>query len=494
MGGYQLEFNNITKTFPGVKALEGITFKACPGEILALVGENGAGKSTLLKILNGDYHPNTGDIILDGKVQHFANPKDALDKGISILYQERHVVPYLSVAENLFIGELPHIKSFVKWDVLYRKAEKLLAEIGLECSPKVQVKHLSVAQQQMVEIAKDYHRNVRVMAFDEPTASLSGKEIEVLFRIIKKLKGEGVTIVYVSHRMNEIFELADNVAVLKDGRYMGTVDARETTRTELIRMMTGRDISTVFAYVPGGPSGEECFSVRNLTNKHLHNVSFSVKKSEILGIAGLVGAGRSELAHAVFGADRLESGEMFLDGEKIVITHPQDAIQAGIALCPEDRKQQALILKRPIRENISNVVLHHMSRLGFIKRRQEQAVAADYQKSLRIKTPHLEEPIKNLSGGNQQKAVLSRWLACKPKVLILDEPTRGIDVGAKTEIYEIINRLKHEGMSIIMISSELPEILGISDRILVMRHGTIAGELTRAEASEEKILDLAMTH
>lgn len=492
MEGYKLRFNQITKSFPGVLALDDVSFSAEPGEVLGLVGENGAGKSTLLKILNGDYIPNNGHISLNDEIQHFSQPIDALHKGISIIYQERHVVPYLTVAENLYLGRLPNRMKFLDRKSLYRNAEDIIENFCIGCKPTDRVGTLSVAQQQMVEIAKDYLRDSRIIAFDEPTASLSEKEIYVLFQIINKMKDEGRTILYVSHRMNEIFEMTDKIVVLKDGRFIDSIPTASTNEKELVKMMVGREIEDIFSYQDSKKSDNPLLKVENLRNENISDINFKLYGAEVLGIAGLVGAGRSELVQAIFGSDTIENGTIFLDEEQIRIRNPRDAINAGIALCPEDRKNQALIMKRTVRENLSQIMLPSITRMGFIDMNREKELSREYISKLGIKTPSMNQLVQNLSGGNQQKTILARWLCNNPKVILLDEPTRGIDVGAKAEIYKIINTLKDKGVGIIVISSELPEILGVCDRILVMRNGKIAGELSRKNASEEKILELAM--
>lgn len=492
MIGCELEFKGIVKEFPGVLALDNVGFKAMPGEVLALMGENGAGKSTLLKILNGDYKPDSGQILIDRSVIDFQNPMDALNHGVSIIYQERHIVPDISIAENVFAGHLPMKRGIVDWKRLYQNTQQILDELNILHSPTTLVKSLSVAEQQMVEIAKDYNRKTRIMAFDEPTASLSEKEIEVLFSLIRKLRERWVTIIYVSHRMNEVFEISDRVAVLKDGRYVDTLRTRVTTERKLVHLMVGREIDEIFSYKEANTNHEYVLEVEKLSNEYLQNVSLTLRKGETLGIAGLVGAGRSELAQAIFGADKIDAGTIKIEGKKVDIRTPKDAIQAGIAFCPEDRKTQALIMEKTIRENISQIILKKISRLFLIDKKKEQNVAEVFKEQMTIRTPSIEKKVKELSGGNQQKVVLSRWLSLDPKIIILDEPTRGIDVGAKSEIYNIINDLKSKGVGIIVISSELPEVISVSDRVVVMRKGAIAGVLDRDEASEEKVIELAM--
>jgi L-arabinose transport system ATP-binding protein len=381
---------------------------------------------------------------------------------------------------------------FVKWDILYEKTQKLIDEFEMDFTPQTKVKDLSLAHQQMVEIMKEYNRKFRIIAFDEPTASLSEKEINTLFKLIERLKNEGITILYVSHRMKEVFKITDRIAVLKDGEYVGTVKTSETEECELIKMMVGREVCEIFNRIPL-TSNETVLEVKGLTNSKIKNVSFKLAKGEVLGLSGLVGAGRTEVARAIFGADKISSGEIFLNGKQVNINNPKDAIREGIGLCPEDRKNEGLVLLRSVKDNTCVVVLKKLCKaLFFIDTEKEEALTHEYVKKLRTKTPSIEQLLKNLSGGNQQKVVLGKWLATKPKVLILDEPTRGIDVGAKSEIYDIINFLTSQGVAILFISSELPEIIGMSDRVLVMKDGQLKGELSRAEATEEKVIQLAM--
>lgn len=489
-----LEFRGITKSFPGVRALDNVSFKVNGGQVVALLGENGAGKSTLLKILNGDYQPDAGKYLINGKECHFKTPQEAIKAGISIIYQERQVVPYLSVAENIFMEEIPVGSArLINYNELNRRAQKIIDEFKLPIKATQRVKDLSVAYQQMVEIMKSYRRNPKVIAFDEPTASLSDAEIETLFRIIDDLRKKGMIILYVSHRLNEIFQITDEVVVLKDGKFVDQIKTKDTNETELIVKMVGRNLGDVFNGLDRNENtGETIFEVKNLVADNVKNVSFHLRKGEILGFAGLVGAGRTETMRAVFGADKFQSGEIYVEGEKIDIKSPEDAIKNGIALCPEDRKDQGIIAKSGIRQNISLAILEKLSNKGFLNFRKEREIAENGVKELNVKTPSIEKAIGELSGGNQQKVILARWLAANPKVLILDEPTKGIDVGSKSEIYQIICDLAKQGIGIIMVSSELPEILGVCDRIIVMCQGRITGELMREEATEDKVLTLAM--
>lgn len=488
-----LQMKGITKTYPGVRALNSVDLEVARGEVHALVGENGAGKSTLMKILAGAQPMDSGEIFLNGQQVHITSPQKAMDLGISIIYQEFNLVPYLNAAENIFLGREPRavLPGFVNFTRMYSEAQKVIDQLGVRLNVRTPVNRLSVAQQQMVEIAKATSRNAVIIAMDEPSATLTEHELENLFALIRSLKRQGVSIIYISHRLEEIFQIADRVTVLRDGHLVGTKLVSETNRDEIIRMMVGRELGE---QIPKQPAEIKLpvLTVSHLTRKGiLDDISFTVRQGEILGIAGLVGAGRTELARAIFGADRIDSGEIRLNGRPVEIRSPRDAIRLGIGLVPEDRKALGLILAMVVRENISLANLDSLTSLGFIRRREERSVATRFIEDLMIKTPSAEQQVQNLSGGNQQKVVLAKWLFTKSRVLIFDEPTRGIDVGSKVEIYHLMNRLAANGVAIIMISSELPEILGMSDRILVMHEGRIAGELSREEATQEKIMWLA---
>jgi len=488
-----LQMKGITKTYPGVRALNSVDLEVARGEVHALVGENGAGKSTLMKILAGAQPMDSGEIFLNGQQVHITSPQKAMDLGISIIYQEFNLVPYLNAAENIFLGREPRavLPGFVNFTRMYSEAQKVIDQLGVRLNVRTPVNRLSVAQQQMVEIAKATSRNAVIIAMDEPSATLTEHELENLFALIRSLKRQGVSIIYISHRLEEIFEIADRVTVLRDGHLVGTKLVSETNRDEIIRMMVGRELGEKIPKQPAEIKSP-VLTVSHLTRKGiLDDISFTVRQGEILGIAGLVGAGRTELARAIFGADRIDSGEIRLNGRPVEIRSPRDAIRLGIGLVPEDRKALGLILAMVVRENISLANLDSLTSLGFIRRREERSVATRFIEDLMIKTPSAEQQVQNLSGGNQQKVVLAKWLFTKSRVLIFDEPTRGIDVGSKVEIYHLMNRLAANGVAIIMISSELPEILGMSDRILVMHEGRIAGELNREEATQEKIMWLA---
>jgi len=487
-----LEMNAITKTYPGVRALDEVTFHVREGEVHALVGENGAGKSTLMKILAGAEQADHGEIRLGGQPVQIPSPLRAMELGISIIYQEFNLVPYLSVAENIFLGREPRLPlGFIKWSQMVSEAQAILQRLGTNLNPRATVQSLSVAQQQMVEIAKAISVRAKIIAMDEPSATLTEHELENLFNLIRSLKEQGVSIIYISHRLEEIFEIADRVTVLRDGQVVGTNHVHEVDRQAIIRMMVGRELKEKFPKRPV-EFGPEALRVEHLSRDGvLHDISFSVRRGEILGIAGLVGAGRTELARAIFGADRRDSGAIYVHGQWVRIRHPAEAIKHGLGLMTEDRKLQGLILGMVVRENNTLANLRAVSTLGFVNRRAEARATQGYVESLSIRTPSIEQVVRNLSGGNQQKVVLAKWLFTNSDILIFDEPTRGIDVGAKVEIYELMNELVAQGKAILMISSELPEVLGLSDRILVMHDGAVAGILNREEASQEKIMHLA---
>ncbi|MDH7482975.1 MAG: sugar ABC transporter ATP-binding protein [Armatimonadota bacterium] len=488
-----LEMRGITKTYPGVKALDNVDFEVAKGEVHALVGENGAGKSTLMKILAGAQPMDSGEIRINGEVVHITSPQKAMDLGISIIYQEFNLVPYLNAAENIFLGREPKgiLPGFVDFKTMYAEAQRVIDSLGVKLDVRTPVNRLSVAQQQMVEVAKATSRNASIIAMDEPSATLTEHELQNLFELIRSLKSKGVSIIYISHRLEEIFQIADRVTVLRDGKLVGTKPVSEIDRDEIIRMMVGRELKEKIPKesVEFGPPA---LTIKGLSRKGiLHDISFTVHKGEVLGIAGLVGAGRTELARAIFGADPIDTGEIWLNGTRVDIRSPRDAIQLGIGLVTEDRKELGLILGMVVRENISLANLDSLTRFGFVNRREERKAALKFVEDLMIKTPSIEQQVQNLSGGTQQKVVLAKWLFTRSKVLIFDEPTRGIDVGSKVEIYQLMNQLAANGTAIIMISSELPEILGMSDRIIVMHEGRIAGEFSREEATQEKIMHLA---
>ena len=491
-----LEFQGISKFFPGVKALDNISFQAFGGEVLAFMGENGAGKSTLLKVLNGDYKPNAGKYLLDGQEKNFQSPHEAIEEGISIIYQERQILLELSVAENIFLGRMPKNKfGMINIRKANEMAKKIIDDFGLDMQPSTKVKDLSIAYQQMVEIMKAYSReNLKVICFDEPTASLSDAEIDCLFEIIKKLKAEGKIIIYVSHRMSEIQRIADKVAIFKDGKYISTHKTDEISEQELICKMVGRNLGDIYEKLDREKElGDVLLEVKNVSSDYVKECSFTLRKGEVLGFSGLVGAGRTELIRAIIGADKMRTGELFLEGKKIVNKSPKEAMENGIVLVPEDRKMQGILANLSVHGNINISLLDKNSgRFGFIDSKKERAESENGIKQFRIKTPSADKKIVELSGGNQQKCIVARGIATNPKVLILDEPTKGIDVGAKSEFYNMICEFAKKGLGVILISSELPEVIGLSDRIIVMRSLKIAGEVSREEATESRLLSLGM--
>lgn len=491
-----LEFQNISKYFPGVKALDNICFQANSGEVLAFLGENGAGKSTLLKVLNGDYQPDGGKYLLNGKEKHFQAPEQAIEEGISIIYQERQILLELSVAENIYLGRMPANKlGVISTKKANEMAQKIINDFGLPIHPAEKVKNLSIAYQQMVEIMKAYSReNLKVICFDEPTASLSDSEIDCLFTIIHKLKKEGKIIIYVSHRMNEIQQITDKVAIFKDGRYVDTVITGEVPENELIKMMVGRDLGDIYQNLDRNKKiGEVLLDVRGVCSDYVKETSFQLRSGEVLGFSGLVGAGRTEVMRAIIGADSIHAGEIYLEGKKIINKSPKDAMDNGIVLVPEDRKMQGILANLSISDNINISMLDKNSnKIGVVSRKKEEKIAADGIRDFKIKTHSPDKKIVELSGGNQQKCIVARWITTNPKVLILDEPTKGIDVGAKSEFYQMICSFAKQGLGIILISSELPEVIGLSDRIIVMKSLEIAGEVTGEDASESKLLSMGM--
>lgn len=489
-----LEFNGICMYFSGVKALENISFKVCGGETLALVGENGAGKSTLLKILSGDYQPTSGSYKINGETCHFSSPNEAIAAGVGLIYQERQMVPQLTVAENIFIGNFPEKHGLVDFKTMNQNAQVLIDEFGLNISPKDKVASLSVAMQQMVEIIKTYSRNPQIIAFDEPTTALTNSETQSLFNIIEnKLKKKNIIIIYVSHRMNEVFKLADRIVTLKDGELVAVDSTSETTEEKTIEQMVGRPVQKVFEALECAPPSEEIIlNVENLTSDAYKDISFSLKKGEILGFFGLVGAGRTELMRGIFGADPISSGIIEFEGEKCRFKSPEGAVKKGMGFLTEDRKDQGIIPIGSVRDNMSIVVMDRFRKLLFLNRKDENSFAEENVQKYDIKTPSIAKIISELSGGNQQKVLLARWLSMGPKILILDEPTKGIDVGAKAEIYKLIRNIANSGISVILISSEMPEIIGLSDRIEVMKNGELVGELTRQQATEQTLINYAM--
>lgn len=491
-----VEFRNITKYFPGVKALEDICFTVHSGEVLAFIGENGAGKSTLLKILNGDYQPTSGEYLIDGVAKNFKEPSEAIEAGISVIYQERQILMDLTIAENIFLGRLPVGKfGQINMKAANRKTQEIINDFGLDMKPTEYAKDLSIAYQQIVEIMKAYSReNLKLIAFDEPTASLSDAEIESLFKIIQKLKSEGKMIIYVSHRMQEIQDITDKVAIFKDGKYMGTHETKKITEAEMIRMMVGRNLGDIYNNLDRNKDiGDVLLEVKHLKTEYVKDVSFTLHKGEVLGFSGLVGAGRTETARGIIGADKMHSGEVYLEGKQIHNKSPKDAMKNGIVLVPEDRKTQGILSNFDVGNNITiGSIDANSNKFGVINKKKEREMEQKGIVEFKIKTPNAEKKIIELSGGNQQKAIVARWMSTNPKVLILDEPTKGIDIGAKAEFYSMICKFAKQGLGVILISSEMSEVMGLSDRIIVMKAREISGEVLRENASEEGLLSLAM--
>ena len=494
--GTVLEFQHISKYFPGVKALDDVSFQAFGGEVLAFLGENGAGKSTLLKTLNGDYQPTSGTYLLDGEEKHFKSPHQAIEEGVSIIYQERQILLELSVAENIYLGRMPsNGLGVINTAKANQMAQKIIDDFGLPIRPTEKVKNLSIAYQQMVEIMKAYSReNLKVIAFDEPTASLSDAEISSLFEIIRKLRDEGKIVLYVSHRMSELRQITDKVAIFKDGRHVGIFETAKVTDAELIKRMVGRDLGDIYSSLDKEKEiGEVLLDVDNVSSDYVKPVSFQLHKGEVLGFSGLVGAGRTELMRAIIGADKRKSGTVTLNGKKIENRSPKEAMKNGIMLVPEDRKLQGLLGNLDVAGNIDIAsLLQNSNALGIIDTKKEKEMAQKGIREFAIKTPSMHKKVLELSGGNQQKCIVARAVATNPKVLILDEPTKGIDVGAKSEFYEMICRFAKQGLGVILISSELPEVIGLSDRIIVMRSLQKSGEMLASEATEDKLLALGM--
>ena len=486
---YILTLKNITKEFPGVKALDDVTINIERGTIHGLVGENGAGKSTLIKILAGIYQPNKGEIILDGKPCRFNSPIEARRAGISVVHQEIKLAEPLSVAENMFLGNVQLKNGLVDWKGMRRRAQEIVEDLGMDIDINAQVSSLTVAKKQIVEIMHAINNNSRILIMDEPSAVLTDRELEVMFRIVKQLRDKGITIIYISHRLDEIFGLCSNVSVLRDGRHIDTIPVASVDRQGLINMMVGREMGQEYPKEVGNVGGT-ILEVKNLSRGILQDISFEVKSGEVFGISGLVGAGRTELARAILGIDKPESGEVYVRGKKVHYRTFADAIRDGLGLIPEDRKLQGLVQIMSVKRNTTLVNMKRVLRAGVISSSLEEKLSKEYADKLHVVTPSMETEVQYLSGGNQQKVVIAKWLFQNSEILFLDEPTRGIDVGAKAEIYRLINRMAKEGKTIIMISSEMPELLGMCDRIMVMHEGHKMGELNAAEATQEKIMAL----
>ena len=487
-----LELRKISKSFSGVEVLHDVSFELRPGKVHALLGENGAGKSTLVKIITGVHQPDKGEILLDNSPVQFNNTHNSRQAGIAAIYQELTLFPDLDVAENIFVGRQPlGVGRRVDWRKLYAEAGKLLDSLGVKLDLKQKARSLSIAQQQMVEIARAFSIKARILIMDEPTSSLTLNEVADLFRLVQRLRSEGTAIIFISHRLEELFEIADRVTVLRDGAYVDTRSMKDTTRDDLIRMMVGRTISNLFPKQEVKP-GDVILKVQNLTRGgSFQDVSFELRRGEILGLAGLVGAGRTNVARAIFGVEPATSGDLEIDGRQVVVTSPQQAIGLGLAYVPEDRQLHGLIPAMHITSNISLPMLDEYSRMGWLQEKSERKSTYEAARQMEVRANNIWQLARELSGGNQQKVVLAKWLSTKPRILILDEPTRGIDVGTKAAVHELMSKLAAEGMAILMISSELPEILGMSDRIIVMREGRVTAQLSRAEATQEKIISAA---
>ena len=487
-----LEMRGISQIFPGVKALDNVDIQLYSGQVTALIGENGAGKSTLVKILTGIYRPNEGEILLDGTPVHFQSAQDAIDAGVTAIHQETVLFDELSVGENIFLGHAPKGRfGLIDWKTINEKSRALLERLESKIDPTIRLKDLSIAQRHLVAIARALSVEARIVIMDEPTAALSRKEIDDLFRIVENLKRQGKAILFISHKFDEVYEIAENYAVFRDGRMVGAGKLTATSQDEIVRLMVGRDVKDAFPKQAVNIGGT-VLSVEDYCHEtEFRGISFDLRHGEILGLYGLIGAGRSEFCQSLFGMTRPASGTLKLDGKAITIRSPEDAIRAGIAYVPEERGRHGLALEMPIYQNMSLPSLSQTSRKGFLKAANEFALARTYATRLDLRAAALSVPVGTLSGGNQQKVVIGKWLATKPRVIILDEPTKGIDIGSKAAVHGFISELAAEGLSIIMISSELPEILGMSDRAIVMREGLVAGRFERAEFSPEKLVRAA---
>lgn len=482
-----LQVSGVSKRFGGVHALENVDFDVRYGEVHALVGENGAGKTTLINVLGGIVERDSGRMVFKGQEVNFIRPTNSIQAGIGVIHQELAMMPALNVVENVYMGRMPTKLGRISWKKAEQDTRAMLDQVGLEINPRVEVNKLSISQRQLIEIAKALSMNASLLIMDEPNSSLAESESERLFEVIDKLKKQGVAIIYVSHKIEEVLRIADRISVLRDGTYRGTLSREEASIDKVIQMMVGRELRREHTKADR-QIGEVRLSVQNLSGEQFHKVSFEVRKGEILGFAGLVGAGRSETARAIFGADRFSSGKILLEGKEVQFKSPDEAIRNGLAMVPEDRKLLSLFMNLSILFNISVAQLPELSRAGVVNNRLVSQVGREFVKLLSIKLNTLNSPVSDLSGGNQQKTILARWLATNPKLLILDEPTHGVDVGAKSEIYQLIRNLAEGGISIILISSELPEILGMSDRVVVMHEGRVTGILDRAECSEHTIM------
>jgi rhamnose transport system ATP-binding protein len=492
MSEYGLRLTNITKSFAGVHALRGVHLELLPGEVHALLGENGAGKSTLVKVMTGVYQPDSGEIYLDGERVQLTDPRQATMRGISAIYQELSIFPDLDIAENIFIGRQPtRAGGLVDWRKLYRDAEQLLDSLGVHMNVRTKARSLSVAQQQMVEIARALSVNARILIMDEPTSALTLNEVADLFQIVRRLRAKGTAILFISHRLEELFEIADRVTVLRDGMYVDTRPMKGVTQVDLIHMMVGRAVNELFPKTTV-TRGKVMLQVRDLGRRGAFSgVSFDLYKGEILGMAGLVGAGRTEVSQAIFGIAPADAGTIEIDGQPVRISNPRQAMQLGLALVPEDRQHHGLVLPMDITDNVTMPVLSRFTRRGWLTTSRARQAAHEAAMQMEVRATSVWQKTRELSGGNQQKVVLAKWLSTQPRVLILDEPTRGIDIGTKAAVHKLMSDLAGQGIAILMISSELPEVLGMSDRILVMREGRMTGLFERSEATQEVIMRAA---
>lgn len=487
-----MELRGITKRFPGVTALSDVSLSIHTGEVLALVGENGAGKSTLIKVMTGFHQMDEGEILIDGTAVTFTHPNQAIDAGIACIYQELSIVPDIDVAKNLFLGNWPKKGVFLDNRTMYRKAKEILSRIHLDVDPHVKASNLSIAQQQMLEIGRALTRDARIIIMDEPTSSLTDREADILLELVMQLKREGVAIIYISHKLDEVMQVSDRATILCDGKNVTTVETKDVTRDKLIEYMLGRPMDDMYGKQEA-ELGEVLLSVAHLTRKGVFtDVSFEARRGEVLGFFGLVGAGRSEIMRAIFGVDAYDSGTISIDGKPVTISNPVQARRHGLALVPEDRKKEGLALRLSILNNMTMVKISEINHLGFIDKKTQRSLADQYVKEIRVKTPSVNQLAGNLSGGNQQKVVIAKWLMENPDILILDEPTRGIDVGSKAEIYEIIYEIAKKGASVIVVSSDLTEILGICDRVITVAEGKITAEFSGKTATDKEILAAAL--
>ena len=489
---YVIELRDVNKSFPGVKALSGVNLAVKKGEVHALVGENGAGKSTLIKVITGFHKMDSGVMLIDGEPVEFASPHESIEAGIACIYQELSIVPQLDVAKNIFLGNWPEKGRLIDRQALYKKAEEILQRVSLNVKPQEIAGDLSIAQQQMVEIGRALTRDARIIIMDEPTSSLTEKETEALMKLIEKLRSDGISIIYISHKLEEVLNISDRITVMCDGRYVASMDTKDTSRQQLIEAMLGRPLDNMYEHTPTKP-GEVVLKVENLTREGVfRDVSFEVRAGEILGFFGLVGAGRSEIMRALFGIDKYQSGNIYIKGQKVNIRSPKDAVALGMALVPEDRKNDGLALQLSVLENMTLVKLPEISKAGIIDQKTRRTLAEKFVESVRVKTPSVRQLVGNLSGGNQQKVIIARWLMQATSILILDEPTRGIDVGSKAEIYSIISDLAAQGVAVIIVSSEMNEVLGVSDRVAAVFEGRITKVFETAKTNDKEVLSAAL--